>query len=257
MTTSENLGDWDRLFALRTVEGVNRLRARLGLSIPALRDELAAKGWDLGIDTLNGILSSKKRKSFTVGEMLCFAAALQVPPEYLLLGLPSVEQFPTSPFAPHASTLDAFRWFRGTSESVYSGSLLHYVALYSRRYEDLRRENAIWHINGEPRLVETRPTGWEIPAVHDLIESMRRLRQQWVSELERGTLLPDIPILPRSLEEVVADSGRPLPDAPLQDLLDDKILAVVNADMDAWADAKRHVERMDARANGQAADTAE
>ncbi|WP_270353256.1 hypothetical protein [Microbacterium testaceum] len=244
MTTHESLGDWERAYARRVVDAINQIRGRLGLSIPALRTRLSEVGWDMGLDTLNGILSSKKRKAFTVGETLCFASALRVPPEFLLLGMPLASELPTSPFAPRASVPDALHWFRGTPDSVYEGSVLQAMERQARTLDDLRRENAIWEITGEPRLWERGTTREEVPAVHQLLDLLRTDRQRWRAELERGAMVPELPELPSSVTQIV-DSGAPMPTEPLRDLLDARTIDVVRSDLDRWERAGRMRAKFD------------
>lgn len=255
MEETHKLPHWDREFALRIVQSVNRLREMADWSIPTLRTRLKAVGWEVSIDTLNGILSTKKRKSFSIGEVLSFANAFGVPPEFLLLGLPSMADLPEQPVLGSPAVVDVFRWYRGIKRSVYDGSALSPLERYARILDDLERENAIWHINGEARTIDTRP-GRSVNAVAWYIDKLRDHLAYWSSLLGAGVLAPDLPPIPVDLAPYL-EPGAAAPESAIEGLLDPRIIAEVESDMDRWAAAKADVDRMGGPQGGEAADSAQ
>jgi hypothetical protein len=253
VTNSASLAAWESEYALRVVHSVNELRNFMGLSIPALRDRLEEVGWKVGLDTLNGILSTKKRKSFSVGEIFSFASALRVPPEFILLGLPSAEDLPESPMLPDASVSGALRWLRGASDSVLRGSYLNPLETYARLLADIRRENAIWHLGGEAR-VRDEPGG-SVRTIDYLIDRMRAQLDHWLANMTAGALVPQLPEPPASLRPYL--ERLEYPDAPIADLLDERTVRVVGEDMDRLEAAQREFERLKAASDGPSTNAAE
>lgn len=80
--------EWEQGQANILVDCINSLRDQQGLTVKALSERLIDFGWPVGLGTLNGILSGRKRSSFSYGELVAFAQALSVPLAYLLIGMP-------------------------------------------------------------------------------------------------------------------------------------------------------------------------
>jgi hypothetical protein len=255
MTTS-TLADWDRAYALRVVSGVNALREYFGLSIPGLRERLVEAGWPVSVETLNGILSARKRRSFSVGEILCFARAFDVPPEFVLLGLPSSDDLPGPPLLDHPSVADTLRWMQGRNNSVYVGSPLSVLERYARILAELRRQNAVWEISGkEPRDERPGPPGTRQSRVATLIDELVSHLEYWLDCISSGILVPDLPDVPASLAPfMTGDGNRPL--APISGLVDDDLRDIVRRDFERLAAAQSDIDRMRSH-DGTAADPAE
>ncbi len=256
MTTESepDLATWERQYALRLVESVNTLRLRYGWSIPKLVEKLGEVGWTVTKDTLNGILSTKKRRSFTVGEVLCFARVFEVPPEFLLLGLPSMADLPRSLVLENPTVIETFRWYRGHSESVFVASHLDPLVHFSHWLRELERENAIWYITGKPRTTTERPYGDEVRVVDQLLRRLRRHLGYWSANLEAGRLAPDLPQLPQELADLLQE-GAPGPDEPIEVLLTDSMLDATERDMRRSEEAQADVDRMKEARDGSPSDT--
>ncbi|KXC05760.1 helix-turn-helix domain-containing protein [Microbacterium hominis] len=196
MTNPLPLKDWEREYALRIRGSVNELRRRRGWSIARLGDELRKLGWSLSLDTLNGMLSSTKRSSFTVGEVMTLAAALNVAPTYLMLGLPSTEDLPASEVIPSPDVATVWGWvsgrgFRGALEPAYFGPLDKYAeALTYARWH-----NALW--------IESDGAFGQTALQQDLVE-IANSRARWSDYVAAGYDVPDVPELPAVLVDAIA-----------------------------------------------------
>lgn len=258
MTTSKRrpLKDWEAEYTDRVVLSVNAVRRARGWAIWQLRSELEAQGWALSVDTLNGILSSRKRKSLSVGEVLCFAAALEVPVEFLLLGLPEVQDLPRHGPVPDPAVTSALRWMRGYSDSVYVYPVMHWLTAYGDLLSDLRSENAIWEITGGAR-ERYGSSESEESLIEWLFSRIADLRREWQTHIEAGAFLPLIPELPPELVPFI-DGDAPPPSEPIRELLDRETLEAARADLTRVAAARAEVSRMERARNrgsgGEAAD---
>lgn len=257
-TSGLELADWERAYAARVVDAVNAIRNELGLSVRALRDRLESLGWSIGIDTLNGILVSKKRRSFSVGEVFTFSRALEVPPIYLMLGLPISADLPVGAALERGELDRVLRWVEGLSSSIVTGTPISPMTLYSRYLDDLRYENARWKVTGEERETYGSPPG--APGrVSRLVEKIAAHRASWELWIEEGRYLtPELPELPAALSPYIQGARIvSLPEAPIEALLDDEILSTVSADLERMRMAQWEVDRMKASLDGKAADSPE
>lgn len=93
--------EWERERTGLVVASINAVRIERGMTVKALRDRLEELGWKVSLPTLNGMLSAKKRGSISVAEVEVIARALEVPPAYLVLGLPQ-----RNPLSPLGTELD-------------------------------------------------------------------------------------------------------------------------------------------------------
>lgn len=195
VTTTGNLKEWEREHALRIRASVNKLRERRGWSISRLRDELERYGWDISLNTLNGVLSSQKRSSFTTGEVLTFAAALEVSPTYLLLGLPDTSDFPSSPIAPDPDVSSMWGWlsgrgFRGALAPMYFGPLEKFAEAVSYA----RWHNALWLASGGSVGADE--------LQRDLAD-IANWHSTWEQYVEGRRDVPDVPVLPEAIRAAV------------------------------------------------------
>ncbi len=194
VTTSEvrPLKDWEAEHANRVVAAINMLRERYGWTIPRLRSELAPYGWEPSLETLNGILSAKKRKAFSVGEIFAFARALRVSPTYLITGLPLGAPLPEGPLLPEADVVSAFSWVTDAELRIVGGSALGTFAKYASAMNYARWHNALW--------MAGRPSEYLVDDLRDL--AFRR--KQWRSYAEQYNV-PEVPDLPVELEPLRLD----------------------------------------------------
>ena len=111
---SEEWKRTERELADMTVDTVNALRNTRGFTIKDLAERLGDYGWPVSVATLTGILSGRKRGSFSIAETMAFARALNVSPTYLILGLPSHESMPASDlFGSEHDIGSIAAWFAG------------------------------------------------------------------------------------------------------------------------------------------------
>ncbi|WDM42534.1 helix-turn-helix transcriptional regulator [Microbacterium luteolum] len=194
MTTSEprSLKDWEAEHADRIVAAINQLRERYGWTIARLREELAPYGWTPSLETLNGILSAKKRKAFSVGEIFAFARALRVSPTYLITGLPLGAPLPEGPLLPEADVISAFSWVTDAELHIVGGSALGTFAKYANAMNYAKWHNALW--------MAGRPSRYLVDDLRDL--AFRR--RQWRSYAEQFNV-PEVPDLPAELESLRLD----------------------------------------------------
>lgn len=201
MTTSNptSLREWEAEYTGRLVDSINTMRKRHGWSIDQLRGRLAEVGWELSIDTLNGILSARKRKSFSVGELFAFSRALLVSPTYLMTGLPSVEPIPSGPMFPgfHSSVTDVYTWVTDGELHILGGSYIAQFGQYARRLEDARWQNAWWLVSAP----DDPEAGTNLRAC---IGTIHNMRLRWRDSLADFNV-PDLPPLPPELEEIGVD----------------------------------------------------
>jgi transcriptional regulator with XRE-family HTH domain len=105
---------WEAGQADLVVAAINELREDQNLTIKDIAQRLGEFGWPVSTSTLLGILSGKKRTSFSTGEIFAFAAAVNVPPLSLLLGLPAADGYPMTPVsALPSANLDRYEWVTG------------------------------------------------------------------------------------------------------------------------------------------------
>ncbi|NOJ59736.1 helix-turn-helix transcriptional regulator [Arthrobacter sp. 260] len=141
--SKERWRGWEAAHANLIVDSVNALRDDQGLTIRDLVVRLDEFGWPVGVATLNGILSGRKRTSFSVGEVYAFASALQVPPAYLLLGMPYASELSMSPSAELPMPLvDAYDWLTGNQSDGPFDSLRN----YNRFLRTVVWQNALQHV---------------------------------------------------------------------------------------------------------------
>jgi len=96
------------------VDSVNTLRSSGDFTIKEMAARLAHYGWPVSVATLTGILSGRKRGSFTIAEVMAFARALNVSPLYLILGLPKHANLPAGPlFGDERDIGSVAAWFEG------------------------------------------------------------------------------------------------------------------------------------------------
>lgn len=125
---------WEAGQADLVVESINELRESQNLTIKDVAQRLGDFGWPVSTSTLLGILSGKKRTSFSTGEILAFASAVNVPPLSLLLGLPAAQGYPMAPGDVRSSTnLDRFEWVTGGRH-------------YAPELVDTEVEKAVWDL---------------------------------------------------------------------------------------------------------------
>ena len=124
MTSTNEWKAFERAWAEMIVESVNRLRAAADLTVKELASRLTTAGWPVSNATLSGILSGHKRGSISVTEWLAFAAALDVPPLYLVAGLPASERAPDSPmWSEGGQSIDSVAaWITGDTENASSNT---------------------------------------------------------------------------------------------------------------------------------------
>lgn len=186
------LKDWEAEHADRIVDAINALRERYGWTIPRLRGELAPFGWTPSLETLNGILSAKKRKAFSIGEILAFARALKVSPTYLLTGLPLGAPLPEGPLLPDSDVVSAFSWITDAELHIVGGSALGTFAKYASAMNYAKWHNALW--------VAGRPSEF----LKDDLRDLAYRRQQWRAFDQRFNV-PELPALPAELEPLRLD----------------------------------------------------
>lgn len=231
MTTQQSLQAWDKAYADRVVESVNSIRALSSITIPRLRDLLEECGWSVSVDTLNGIFSSRKRKSFTFGELLALSRALKVTPMYLFLGLPSAEPLTSGPVLDSGEILDVYRKLSDTGD-------LWPVRKVASALANLEWQNALWVVRGiDPEPDETEPYSstmdgplhWDF-APYDAIEYFAFQYRMWIQQAESSPLSPRVPPLPKALRPHISVRGRVLgmPKKPLEGLLSDAVLTKAN-----------------------------
>jgi transcriptional regulator with XRE-family HTH domain len=93
-------GNWkafEREWTDAIVDSINMIRDASELTVRDLAQRLRSLGWPISDATLAGMLSGRKRGSITVAEVFAFARALNVPPLYLILGLPLRGALPDGP----------------------------------------------------------------------------------------------------------------------------------------------------------------
>lgn len=235
MTTEQSLQAWDKAYADRVVESVNTIRAISSITIPRLRDLLEEYGWSASVDTLNGIFSSRKRKSFTFGELLALARALDVTPMYLLLGLPSAEPLASGPVLASGEILDVYRELAGDTSEGAPDDGLWAVRRVASALASLEWQNALWIVRGvDPRLDETEPYAsgldglvhWDF-APYDAIERLAFRYRMWIQQAEVSPFTARVPPLPKALRGHISDRGLVLdmPRKPLEGLSSDAVMA--------------------------------
>lgn len=216
VTTSSpaSLKNWEAEYADRLVDSINVLRERYGWTIPRLRTELTSYGWSPSLETLNGILSAKKRKAFSVGEIFAFARALNVSPTYLMAGLPLSAPLPGGPLLPEADVVSAYSWVTDTELHIVGGSALGTFRHYAHAMNYAKWHNALWeagrpseYLVGDLRDLAYRRRQWKlyaeqfnVPEVPELPAELRPLRlDEWVDDersvrnrdAEHGPFIPD------------------------------------------------------------------
>lgn len=225
MTTpapSIGLKDWERQHALRVVAAVNSLRDQHRLTIPALRDRLDALGWSVSLETLNGILSSKKRGAFTAGEIFAFARALDVSPALLLAGLPSGEDLPAGAVLEDVDSVSVYQWITDAEARQLTGSPFSNFAIYAERMALTRWHNALW-------IASDGELGRGV-MIHDL-RALASLRRRWREDLESGYALPPVPALPSGLSTLRLDDWTDdiRVESPIPNFSDGRILRLAEA----------------------------
>lgn len=97
------------------IESVNEIRAALGITVKELGERVRKAGWPVSDATLSGMLSGNKRSSISIAEIAAFGSALDVPPLYLILGLPKTSELPDSALwpLPTPDIYDVWSWFNG------------------------------------------------------------------------------------------------------------------------------------------------
>lgn len=253
VTTSSEprpLKEWEAEHSIRLVDSINALRERYGWTIPRLRNELAPFGWAPSLETLNGILSARKRKSFTVGEVFAFARALKVSPTYLISGLPLGSALPEGPVLPDPDVVSAFTWITDAELHIMGGSALGTFAKYAEAMNYARWHNALWMV----------APGRDVRADR-LLDDLRDLafrRKEWRRYAEAFNV-PEVPPLPVELEQLKLDDwiDRRDPDADGHDgsavafpkglSIQDKLPLGEAFSGTEWMNtAREHIERMDA-----------
>jgi hypothetical protein len=201
MTTPDGplaIKTWEREHAMRVVASINATRDRLGWTIPTLRGELVKLGWNISTETLNGILSAKKRGSFSVGEIFAFARALGVAPIFLLLGMPDGSDLPAGPLmADEPDIASAYQWIADAEVRVLDSSPLALFARYSEHLTLTKWHNALWIESGGSL------------GKSSMEEDLRQLifwRGRWRHYAESGYFVPDLPALPPALAALDLDN---------------------------------------------------
>jgi hypothetical protein len=223
------LKDWEREYANRIVDSINTLRERRKWTIPRLREELASNGWSVSVETLNGILSARKRGAFSVGEIFAFARALDVSPLYLMNGLPASDPLPEGPLLPDSDVVSTYEWLFDSQQRILDGSAIGFMPEYAKAVSLAKWHNALW-------LASDGRYGKEYLA-QDIAE-IARLREQWREYDAPRWNVPKLPPLPDALAGLDDGPSRlPTRSAPWVELSGD-----------AWMQTARdYVSRMDAR----------
>lgn len=243
MTTSgaRDLKDWEAEHADRIVTAINQLRDRYGWTIPRLGVELALFGWEPSRETLNGILSGRKRKSFSVAEVFAFARAFRVSPSYLLAGLPDATDLPAGPLVPQRDVASVFDWVSDREFRALGGSPATVLVKYAEHLGMARWHNALWCVAPE-RFVGG-----------SLVESLKLIaleRERWRDYADNGFHVPSLPALPPELVEMGLDEwqgGDPnVLYRSLRSVLVDPLPASFSGD-ELMEEARHYVKRLEVR----------
>jgi hypothetical protein len=113
-SSKEEWKAWESELANRIVDSINAVRNARDMTVKVLSERLEYFGWPVGLATLNGILSAKKRASFSAAELMTFGRALNVSPTYLMLGLPFASELPEGRLLGEQKGLvEVFAWMTG------------------------------------------------------------------------------------------------------------------------------------------------
>lgn len=211
---SQDLRAWEKAYSDRIVASVNAVREWRGLTIRELAEKLSAAGWAVSLDTLNGILSSKKRSSFSVGEIFVFARALEVPPAFLLLGLPSAHNLPAGPMLPgfDATNVGGYLWIADAGFHPSRGGYMGLLPRYAERLDFAMWQNALWLTAGGEH-DQIRDT------LQEALGELLHTRNRWGEAAASGYATPELPPLPEAISHLEGHdpwSGRPQISQPLQ-----------------------------------------
>lgn len=210
----DGLRAWEAQHARLVVDSVNAVRNARGMTIRDLATALEGLGWPVGLSTLNGILSARKRQTFTVAEVLAFARAIDVSPLTLLLGIPVTDRLPEGSVLPDdaRSSVAALRWAIGqTPDGQRRDDPAATLAAYSEALSLVMRRN-------EDLLAAIGAAGESADGEHWLLK--RGLRYVWSEVLElrgrSGVRFPALPDPLAAFEDVPPDE-LPVPVAGFAD----------------------------------------
>lgn len=140
---------YERGFAAQVIENVRYFKKRGRLTAQVLADRVTAAGWPINVNTINGMLGSKKRASISVTEWLALARALGVPPMALLVPLfeqKQVEAYPERDLLPiellHAILGEGEPAIAGPPDENWSWHVLHQVLGHLSLLRSLRNSLA-------------------------------------------------------------------------------------------------------------------
>lgn len=214
MTSRENVENkdawkqWESEQADQVVDSINRLRDFQGLTMKDMALKLREFGWPVSDNTLLGILSGRKRTSFTLGEVQAFASALNVPPLYLMMGLPVAAGCRVSPLhAETASSVERYQsltggpgWSGRPGEDAYTSGVMAATTLgnlrrYAHAMQILRWQNSLslaFRDFDDSRLEKVFPD-WMLngDALRDSLGDVKEVREQEFGEEIKGFPLPE------------------------------------------------------------------
>lgn len=229
------------------VDSVNRLRSASDVTVNDLAGRLAGVGWPVSQATLSGILSGHKRGSISVTEILAFARALEVPPVYLMIGLPNRASVPESPiFATGSTDVGSVAgWITGRTRTpstpalrrVFSQNAVENVVAYAVAWERVRWQAAqILALNALPSNIREHEVFERIRSQEYLRISLRFLASTIAEEklAEESWRVPFAPLPPflRRLEELTYEQTA-VTDFSFPELTNEQLrLLVTDAEID-------------------------